>query len=224
MFSTKAPRRVQLPGAEGKPGAVTFLVKVVSLDERDLFEAELAGPPWNAGLVYEFQFLDALEEAARAWLDGDHLATVEAALQQRRAGRKLDTAQQAILLTLEEEARRNWPGFQLLERRRQNRHLLAPALALRRFLQGWEGFDQPFDLGADGYVNDATLERLTQLERLLVGRVILRGLHLTADEGNGSASPTKSSAGLATSRAAGGRRTAGRAGKSASSSTRKTPR
>lgn len=224
MLSAKALRRVYLPGAEGKPDAVAFLVKVATLDERDLFEAELAGPPWNAGIVYDFQILDALEEAARAWMDGDHLATIEGAIQARRAGVDLDTAQKAILLTLEQSAARNWPAFQLLEQRRQNRHLLAPALALRRFLRGWENLDASFETGADGLPTDATLEHLSRIERLLVGRRILATLHLSADEGNGSASPTKSTAGPASSQAAGGRQTAGRGGKSGARSTPKTRR
>lgn len=224
MLSTNALRRVRLPGAEGKADAAVFLAKVPSLDERDLFEAELAGPPWNAGLVFEFQLLEALEEAARAWLDGDSLARTDAAIQARRSQQELDQGQQAIMLSLEQNAGRAWPAFQHLEQRRQNRHVLGPALAIRRFLRGWENFDAPFVVGADGCPTDETLGHLGRIERQLVGRLILNGLHLTADEGNGSAPPSKSSAGQKTSQAAGDRQTAGRAGKSGTGSTRKTPR
>lgn len=224
MFSVQQTRRVTLPGKEADPDAPAFLVRVAGIDRRALFEAELSGPPWNGGRVHDFELAEELAAAAGAWLEPADLPTMAAVLQLRRIGEPLDAAQMAILSTLETQAAQNWPPYQALLRRRHNRHVLGPLLALRRFLVGWENIDAPFAADREGCPTDATLDVLSEVERHLVGRLILGGLHLSADEGNGFAPPMQSPAGPATSGAAGGRKTAGRAGKSTAESGPKTRR
>lgn len=222
MLSVKEPRRLWVPGTENAPAAPVFLVRCSTLDQRAIFEAELAGPPWNAARVHDFQLVDELKEAVNAWADPDDLPRLLEVLELRRRAQPLDEGGAALLAALEEAATRNWPGYGALMQRRHNRTVLAPHLALRRFLCGWENVDAPFETDRHGYPTDSTLEVMTEFERLLIGRLILGGLYVSADEGNGSRSPSKSPAGRGTSRAAAGQRTAGRGGKSLAASGPKT--
>lgn len=226
MLFSKQPLRIPVRGREDDPSAPIFLMRMPTLDERTLFEAELAGPPWNAGVVYGFQLAEQLDAAAEALAaNADDLARVREVLHfARHDPDALDDGARALLAAFQEAAAEHWPGYQALLRKQERRRLAAPALALRRFLIGWENIDTPFEIEPTGCVSDATLESLSEMERFWLGHEIHARMYVSAERGKASAPPSSSPAGPATSEADGDHRTAGRDGKSATTSGKKTRR
>lgn len=224
MISTREPHRITARGREDDPTAPIFLMRVPTLDERTLFEAELASPPWNAGIVHPFQLIHALEDAADALAtEPDDRARLQEVLDYaQRDPDALDDSGRALLTAFQDTAAAHWPAYQTLIRKQERRRVVGPALALKRFLCGWENMPVAFGAGIDGAATDATLEALSAIDRLWLGYEIQARLYLSADEGKASAPPQSSPSGPATSPADGGQRTAGRAGGSAKTSGRKT--
>jgi len=221
MISARQPVRLAAPGAAG----VDFLARPGTVMDRDLLEAELAGPRFNAGRVFDFQLIDALEDALDAWKpadDPDRAPLAELLHLARHAPADLSDSQRQLLAGFEETAREHWHAFAALANRRARREILMPALAVSWFLTGWEGIEQPFETGVDGRPTDRTLAAIPSTVRLWLGLEILKLLYLGPDEGKASGSPPSSPPGRGTLRAAGGRQTAARAGKSQGSATRKT--
>lgn len=224
-LGTAEPLRLEVP-ATTNPARPVYLARVASFDERTQFEAELAAPPWNAGRVYDFQLVDALEEASLERLadaPAEHRQRVAEAFHRARTDVANLPPEDRQLIADLERIEQQAPGrYSDLVAARRNRAIMLPSVAIRRFLIGWEGRDEPFTTRPDGRPDDAAMRSIPEAERLWLGVRLYAMLYLSDDEGKASPSPPQSPPGQATSRAGGGRQTAGRAGKSTARSTRKT--
>lgn len=227
-LSTAAPLRLVPPWRQDEARPPVYLVKAATLDERTLFEAELAGAPWNAPRVFDFQLYDCLIDAVSAWYpdeDPDRARLLDIVETAQRDPALLDTAGRQLLAALETQAIENWPAYAQLIGARRRRAAILPLRALKRFLVGVEDAEPaiPFETDRrDGTVSDLTLAYLDPGDLSWLGLEIYRRLYLSADEGKASAPLPSSPPGPVTSQAAGDRRTAGRAGKSPAKSGRKT--
>jgi hypothetical protein len=227
MQVTAHPLRLTPPWREAEQPCPVYLARIATLDERTLFEAELAAPPWNAGKVYDFQLMEQL----RAFVDslypdeGEDRARILEVLHLALASpAAMDEAGRQLLLHLEEAASQQWAGYAALRGARARRAAIVGPRALRRFLTGWEGVDAPFQRGGDGLPTDETLRQIPEHERVWLGAMISNALFLQEPEKKASGSPPPSPPAPEISAAARSRQTAGRAGTSAAKSSRGTPR
>lgn len=224
-LSTAAHLRLQVP-EKINPTRPVYLARVASFDERALFEAELAGPPWNAGRVYDFQLLDALEAATLSRMvdaPSDQQGRVAEAFQRARTDTaNLPEADRQLIADLERIEGQTPGRYAELVAARRARAVVLPTVAMRRFLLGWEGRAVDFTARWDGCPDDAALKTVPEAERLWLGVQLYAMLYPSVDEGKPLRSPPPSPRGPATSKVGGGRKTAARAGKSAAKSTRRT--
>jgi hypothetical protein len=218
--------RLPVPAAVN-PRQPTYLARVATFDERTLFEATLAAPPWSAGRVFDFQLLDALEAAASDRMADappeDQQRLADAFETARRAPGGLDQSQRVLIAELEKIEEQAPGRYSELVAARRRRAVALPTLALRWFLAGWEDRDEPFATRPeDGRISDAALQSIPEAERLWLGIKLYAMLYPSAIEGKPLPSSPSSPPARQTSRGGGGRRTAGRAGKSPARSTPKT--
>jgi hypothetical protein len=215
----RAPLRIEVPAALN-PKSPVYFGRVAGVTDRALFEAELSAPPWNAGRVFDFQLVDALEASVQERLDPELAAPLLDVLMRLRHDPGSLTVNDRGVIAEMEEAESQRPGaYASLLAARRRRASLLPLLALRRFLTGWDR-PEPFVLAHDGGPDEATLELIPETERLWLGSQLWARQKVQPDEGKPSPSPPPSPPAPATSKAGGGRKTAGRAGKSRAKSTR----
>lgn len=227
--STTQPVRFTPQWLDGQPDAPVYFVRAGSVNDRDALEAELAGPPFNAGSVWPHELREAVDDGARTILSSpDDLARVLSAVASVNNGEGT-TADTLLVRELESSLADVWPPYADLLRRQVARQQRLPTLAARRFLRGWEGVagadgnPLPFETGIDGMVRLETLGQLPPLDLKAVGIFAYNLLYPDAHRPL-SVPPSKSAAAPVTSRSGGKPRTAARAGKSAARSTPKTPR
>lgn len=223
-LSTAEPVRFTPAFLQGRDDAPVFLIRPGTLIERAQLEAELAGPPYNAGRVFPWDLADAAADAARALLSGDDLGQVLDALATLKQAQGIETLpqeQRQLLVAIDTALMQEWPEYAELRSREARRQEILPLLAAQRFLVGWEGFDTPFTTGKDGRPSETALRVLGALYLPSVGYEAYRLLY-AEEQRPLSASPSKSGPDRVTSPAAGAPPSAARAGKLTAKSGRKT--
>lgn len=225
MITANAPLRLTPPWREAEAPPPVYLFRVASMDDRTLFDAELAAPPWNAGKVYDFQLLEQLRDYVETLYPdaGEDRQRIDEILHLSLAAPgQIDAAGLTILLALEDAASTAWPPYAALRGARARRAVITGPRALKRFLIGWEGVDAPFARGGDGLASDETLRQMAEDERIWLGATVARALFLQEPEKKASGSLPPSPPTRKISAAAKGRQTAGRAGRSAAKPSPKT--
>lgn len=215
------------------PGAPVYFIRPGGAGDRAMFDADLAGPPYNAGRVFDVELFDAMSEAVAEWLSGDDLGRAAEVIGLARAGRlERNTPAAALFIEIEQACLKEpggWPLYKALVARRARRETFAPFLAAQRFLCGWEGVTTgagdkatpvPFAAGPDGQASDASLKVIPEMELLFIGREAWGMLRLTDEQIKNSDAPSTSKPAPRTSTSAGATRGSGRGRSTARRTTR----
>ena len=119
----------------------------------------------------------------------DLVAEVEAAAED---GADLAEATLTAWTEISQQLRRFDPGFAGLVADNQHWTQLAPVIAARCFLAGWEGIDLAFKRGIDGLVPEDLLERIPEADLIAIGWRALQLMTPTGAQEKNSVSPPPS--------------------------------
>ncbi|USI71616.1 hypothetical protein [Sphingomonas morindae] len=185
MLSTKDAQR-HTPAWLSGDQAPVFLVRCGSVIERGQIEAELTAEH-RAGRVFAFELLAAFRAGVLALAepeDRDQLIAIADAEAALEGGEQLPAAEAKLLMEAKTALAEHWPDYRDLVARMARRREIAPIVALRRFLVGWENIPTPFALGPDGRVPLELLAWLDPLEMLSAGNFAYGLLYPGELEGN----------------------------------------
>jgi hypothetical protein len=174
LLDTKTPHRWTPPWREGEESPPVYLIRAGSVIEREQVEAELAGEH-RAARVYSFQLQAAFTKGVDALLGEDpegaarlkELVALEGALE---GDEQLPDDEAAMLAGAREVLAEHYPAYHILRAQEQRREAMAPLVAFRRFVVGWENVDATFARGIDGRVTLAAMQSLDAFEMRLAGR------------------------------------------------------
>lgn len=186
-------------GKDGQPlaGATRWEAKAASVLERQLFEAEVASPPWNAREVFPWEWADVAARAVETVIaDPDSRERLRQVIGLHRTGQLQAEADVQLWGGFAELLSQSWPEWQALVRRKVTRDQLVPTLACQWFLRRKNGEALP--LGQDGKLTEAALRELDPLTVQALGARIYRALY-GWDDAKNSAGPSPSGAGPKTS-------------------------
>lgn len=178
MLSTTTPHRHSPRWLKGAKKPV-FLLRAGGVVERAELEAELSGR-FNAGRVFSFELLDAFASGVEKLLADDPGREELLALARREAdpdGEKLTEDENRLLNQVRDVLAKHWPDYRALRERMAMRREMAPIVALRRFLVGWENVKGAFEIGPDSLVTEATLARIDPLQMLDAGHAAYQLLY-----------------------------------------------
>lgn len=215
-----------LPWETGKDGqpletATRFEAKAASVLERQLFEAEVASPPWNAREVFPWEWADEAGRAVAQLAQVDDRDRLTHVIALHRTGQLTDEADRQLWAGLGELLDQSWPAWQALKRRQETRDQILPTLACQWFLRRKGGEALP--LGTDGKLTDEALRGFDFLELQALGRAIYRSLY-GWEQAKNSDGPSPSGGGPKTSRKRAASGSATRAGKPSTTRSRNTRR
>lgn len=198
-------------GGVPRADARTYLVRPGTVADRAMFEGEIAGPPWNAGRVFPWDLITCGEQAVSHLLDGDYRGQALEAMATWRANVLTPEAmpeETRQLLAGIEMALRVWPAYGELRRAEARRTHVLPMLAVRWFLAGWQGVEQPFALGPDGKASEASMAAIPVHDLNAVGWHAYNLMH--ADQHRPLSPPPSTSGGNRRRSARGVKRRAGK--------------
>ncbi len=207
-------------GKDGQPlgGATRFEAKVASVIERQLFESEVASPPYNAREVFPWEWADVAARAVETVIaDADGRERVRQVITLHRTGQLKAEADVQLWGALCELLGDTWPEWQALVRRKVTRDQIVPTLACQWFLRRRNGEALP--LGQDRKLTEDALRELDPLTVQALGARIYRSLY-GWDAAKNSDGPSPSGAGPTTSPKPAASASKARAGRP---STRKSP-
>lgn len=217
-LSAKQPLRFTPPGEHPDPPPV-YLIRPATVLDRAAFRRDMTavGARYHQKAAQISALRRALQEVAPANLD-QLLADIDAV----EAGGDLAKAALPAVAEIEQKIARADPRY--AELIADNEHWLevAPHLAFRRFVAGWENVSVPF-AQRGGLVAEATAEALPADHVVSVGYEAIRLFSPTKDEEKNSAPPPPSPSGQATSVAAPSLPTEATDGRSAETSTPQIP-
>jgi hypothetical protein len=152
-----------------QPNAPVFRFRAGSVAERGMLEAELAGTH-RAGRVWEFELKNAVRDGVLTLLaDDPGVDTLLALFDEQEEGVELSAdekqSRQAVIDVLAE----HWQPYRDLTAQIARRRELAPIVAARRFLVGFENVDTTFARGPDGLASEATLAAIDPLQLIAAG-------------------------------------------------------
>jgi len=170
MILTSTTERVRFtpPWREGQPDAPVFLLRAGSVQERGMLEAELAGQ-YRAGRIWQMELQSTIRDGISALLaddpEIDHILSLFEEEDETKLSDPDRQQRQSILNVLAE----HWQPYRDLLAQLARRREMAPIVALRRFLVGFENMPCQFSRGPDGLVSDATLAAIEPLDLIVAG-------------------------------------------------------
>lgn len=175
-----------------------YYFRAVSLVDRELFEAELAGK-YRAGRVWPYELSGTLCAAFRAF-GGDDVGLLISLVEREQAhafghGEPLDAAEQATLDGARKVAVEYWPDYAALVEQMQRREQLLPILAFQHFCTGWDNVPVEYqrDMAKGGVIADAALKKIKPLEMRAAGIAAYNLQYLDEEAEKNSAAPLPSS-------------------------------
>lgn len=202
MLNTSTPFRFTPEWREEGAKAPTFLLRAGDIFEREMLEAELAGP-YRAPRVMSWELSAAFVDGVRGLLadspDADRIVELASAEDE-----DLPMADRQLLAEVANILMQHWPEYRELRSSIARRQSILPALAFRTFCVGWEGVhdrsenDLPFQCEADGMVSRKLMGQLIPIDMRLAGLRAYGLLYANEHVGN-SERPSKSDDGLPTS-------------------------
>jgi hypothetical protein len=174
LLDTKTPLRWTPPWRENDADAPVYLIRAGSVIEREQVEAELAGEH-RAGRVYAFQIQAAFSKGVDTLLADDEagaarLKEVVGAEAGLKDGETLPEDEAAMLAAARDVLAEHYPPYRALLAQEQRREAMAPIVAFRRFVVGWENVAAVYARGPDGLVKLTSLEGVDAFEMRLAGR------------------------------------------------------
>lgn len=154
----------------------TYIIKPASMFERQQFESELASPPYNAGIFYDWHVHEAVDDFIATSLTGNVKAAAQEAVIAVRND-NADAEQLALSDTVIEKATEYSKPYQALLARRARRATYLPYLATKMFLVGWESREHEFS-AEYGRVTDKALNTLSQSDLTIIGLTAFRFINL----------------------------------------------
>ncbi len=215
-----------LPWEEGKDGqplqtATRWEAKAASVLERQLFEAEVASPPYSAREVFPWEWADVAARAIGNLAQLDDQDRLMHVIGLHRTGQLEAEADKQLWEGLCAILDSSWPEWQALARRQARRDQLLPTLACAWFLRRRNGEALP--LTDDGRLTDEALREIDFMTIAALGRRIYRALY-GWEQAKNSDGPSPSSGGPKTSQTPAGSASTARAGKRSTKSKPSTRR
>jgi hypothetical protein len=180
-----------------QPKAPVYHFRAGGVAERGMLEAELAGTH-RAGRIWAFELQAATREGILTLLADDPGVDTLLALfdEEDETNLSVDERQnrQAVINILAE----HWQPYRDLTAQIARRRELAPIVAMRRFLVGFENVEATFARGIDGQVSEATLAAIDPLHLISAGNFAYAllyggGQERFLEQPSGSADAPKSS-------------------------------
>lgn len=200
------------------PGAPIFLIRAGDVIERELFEAILSGPVYNAGEVWPWEKHGALVEGIAA-IGGEDapqlIALAEASMQEVLA----DPQEKALLAQVTALVAQHFPPYRALVEQDIRRRGILPVAAFCRYCTGWENVDAEMKRGVDGMIDASAIATIDPIMLRSAGMEAYNRQYGISARKN-SASPLKSGDDQETSPSADA---SAKDGSSAESDTPKTP-
>ncbi|WP_313737209.1 hypothetical protein [Sphingobium yanoikuyae] len=149
---------------EGTPGAPTFYIRAGDIIERQLMEAELSGPAYNAGEIWPWEKHGALIDGISAFA-GEDTAHLIALAETAAKGELVDPAEIQLLQQVTQTIAQHFPAYRALVEREERRRAVLPMVAFCRYCVDWENVEGRPVRGINGQIDPATL---TTIEPLLL--------------------------------------------------------
>lgn len=225
--STTEAERFTPQWLEGKPNAAVYLIRAGDVIERGQLEAELSGV-YQAGRVYGFELRQAMRDGIQHLLADDpeldrviELIDREAeAVAEAGETPKLAPEDEQLFTEIRKVLAAHWPDYSELLAQLERRREIAPVLAFRRFVVGWENVAASFARDRQGQIDRASLIKIDPLQMMSAGNRAYAMLYPEADAEKNSDAPSPSDDDPKTSDSDG---TSATGGKSTVRSGRKTP-
>lgn len=149
---------------EGQAGAPVFFLRAGDVIERELFEAQLAGPAWGAAEAWPWEKQGALLEGLRT-LGGEDAPHLIALAETAGAGALEDAGEIALLKDAAALVAQHYPPYRVILEQEARRQAVLPVAAFCRWCVRWENVPEAGEPRRDvaGLIDPASIGEIPAL-------------------------------------------------------------
>ena len=147
---------------EGSAGAPVIFIRAGDIIERQLMEAELSGPAYNAGETWPWEKHSALIDGISAFA-GEDTAHLVALAETAAKGELVDPGEVQLLQQVTQSIAQHFPAYRALVEREERRRAILPMVAFCRYVVRWDNVDGAPVRGINGFIDPASLTLIDPL-------------------------------------------------------------